>query len=459
MEKAIEEAIDEALEEMIEDTIEEHQQVAESEETEDEMPEKNADESGGIFKLNIDCFRELFEFLPLKTICSLRETCKYLKQTTDHCIELDYPAVKFGCGKIEISDNSNDQLRRIDSSDFEYIKCVNISMSKLKKTQIQCFQPILAHVEIVDLDIAKFYGNFYKDFLKSCANIKSLRISNVDGRNIIKGSGSKWLHRHYPNLEHIVLNDRNMKSYRGKEISELKKFFELNPNIHTFSTTFNFLWKNRHWLKKSKITFDQLDLEVDYLFEQHTERVCGLVNELFQLGLYRRLHFYGSIIHDDDMNEIVSMPALEKVNLRYIDTSRNSIPPTLICLKELSFMDEEDFRDLDTLASNLVNVERIHISKTTINGILPFVRRSPNLMRIRVNCLSEAGGKFFENGFIDVRALDNERQQLAGACILTIYVEESIFLHTKHLSPDMVTECTLVQLKRVQAYEWTHQFN
>lgn len=119
-------------------------------------------------------------------------------------------------------------------------------------------------------------------------------------------------------------------------------------------------------------------------------------------------------------------------------------------------MDQYDFRDLNTLATNLVNVDRIHISKTTIDGILPFVRHSSKLMKIRVNCLSGANGTYFKDGSIDVQALNNERIQLPFACILTIYVAESIFLRTKRTMA--VTECSLVQLKRTHAYEWTHQF-
>lgn len=410
-----------------------------------------------LFDLNIDCFRELFEFLPLKEICSLRQTCKNLKEITDHCIDLDYPAVKLGHGQIEISDKSSDQLNLIEPNDFKFIKRVQISMKKLKKSKIPNFQSILHHVEMVELNVSKTDCDFHTNFMKFCANIKSLRIYNIRSKSIIKGGESKWLNHHYPTLEHIFLNDLHMKIYCGKEISGLKKFFQLNPNIRVFSTTFNFLWMNRNWLKKSNISFERLELEVNYLLERNAENVCGLVSELYKKGFYKRLHFYGTIIHDEDMNRIILLPELEKMNIRYSDTSQEGIPSSLISLKELSFMDQYDFRDLNTLASNLVNVDRIHISKTTIDGILPFVRRSSKLMKIRVNCLSGVNETYFKDGAIDVQALNNERIQLPAACILTIYVAESIFLRTKRTMA--VTECSLVQLKRTHAYEWTHQFH
>lgn len=412
--------------------------------------------SDGVYVMNIDCFRELFKFMSLKDICALRQTCKYAKQVIDQSVAVEFPVLKFGCGKIDICDTSADQLRHIQSSDIPFIKRINVSMEKLKKTQTQSFKEILNNVHILEVNISKFDGDFYKDFLRFGANLKSLRISSIDGREIVKGGGNKWLHRRYPGLEHIVFNDLKTKVYCGKETADLKKFFALNPNIRVFSTTFNFLWKNRNWLKKSKITFDQLDLEVGFLYDRHSECVSDLVSQLHKQGFYKRLHFYGTIIHDDEMDQIDSLPALEKLYLRYIDINRNSISTTLVSLKELSFMEQEDFHDLETLADNLAGVERIYISKAKMDGILPFIRRSPKLKKIKVNCLSKVDGKFFKNGVIDVAALNNERKQLAGACILTIYVAEKYFLRTKWAN--LKTECSLIQLKRAEAYEWNHQF-
>lgn len=53
--------------------------------------------SSSIFKLNGHCFDKLFEFLSLKDLHSLGQTCKSMQQMTGEFFTRNYSAAKFNC--------------------------------------------------------------------------------------------------------------------------------------------------------------------------------------------------------------------------------------------------------------------------------------------------------------------------------------------------------------------------
>lgn len=124
-------------------------------------------------------------------------------------------------------------------------------------------------------------------------------------------------------------------------------------------------------------------------------------------------------------------------------------------LNELCFDYGHEEIDFNSNAKNLINVERIYFRNTQVENIISFIRYAPKVKEIQVDNLQE--GTHFQNGIIDLKALDKERSELPGVCKITIYVSEKVFLSTKRAL--MKSELGLVTIKRAEAVEWKHVFD
>lgn len=78
------------------------------------------------------------------------------------------------------------------------------------------------------------------------------------------------------------------------EYPELKKFFELNTNIQTFSTTFNILRRNFNCFLDSNIKIKLLRVNGDCFLEYGMDPICDLIHKLHDQGFYKRLHVHVS---------------------------------------------------------------------------------------------------------------------------------------------------------------------
>lgn len=50
------------------------------------------EQTGDIFKLDIDCFEESFDYLPFKDLVNVGETCKRLQRVAGYCYQQNYSA-------------------------------------------------------------------------------------------------------------------------------------------------------------------------------------------------------------------------------------------------------------------------------------------------------------------------------------------------------------------------------
>lgn len=400
-----------------------------------------------IFKLDIDCFEELFEWLSLKDLLVLRQLCKRFKRLADYYIKLFYPAFKLGHGRVNIGSYSNiDYYRCLDPNLAKLIKNISFWVDRLSEEHIQDLKAILSEIEVLKMLQCQVNGDFYESFLQYCPNLKHLIISEIKNSEIM-GKHNEWLHREYPKLEFVEFDDSDIGGDgNASVIPELKIFFTLNPNIHTFSTTFHLLLENSRWMIGSSVQFDALEVKGNCYLAQSMDRVCGLLSTLHEQGFYKRLHFHGNYIYTEDWNRIATLPSVELI---YLTTVWNPIvlPPSMSCVKELGFQFSRDCKDPERLANNLMNIERVFFERSASTDILPFIRIAPRLKAICVLHLVE--GTYFENGVIDVAAMNRERENLNNACKQTIFVEESIFLTTKWAG--MPTQRSLIQLKRIEA--------
>ncbi|XP_055307768.1 uncharacterized protein LOC129571917 [Sitodiplosis mosellana] len=395
--------------------------------------------------LNIDCLEELFEWISLADLFVIRRTCKRFKQAVDYYIKTYYPAV----GKIEISDKNFAQFQRIESNCIKLIKGIRFSIKgPVIADQMEHLKECFNQVEDIRITNLKFHGDFYEDFLKFCPKLKYLSVQYCDKLKI--GTGNKWLTQHYPTLQHIHFDD---KIYGAEEISELKTFFKLNPQIRTLSSTIYFLLKHTNLFCGANIHFDYLIVSVSGYFEDEMTCVCNLLNRLHRYGFYKHVNIRG-LFYSSDQEEIDllgSVPALEKLFM----FNREAAIPHLPDLKELRFTLSGIPSELEAATSNLKNIERIYFEKAPFDSVLLIVQHFPKVKLMKVDDIV-VDGMHFKKNVIDLKAINNERRKLNGACKMTIYVKDTIYLATKYATTN--TQLSLIALKRSETHEWEHDY-
>ncbi|XP_031635735.1 uncharacterized protein LOC116348765 [Contarinia nasturtii] len=403
-----------------------------------------ADDESPMLKIYIDGFEEILEYLSTTDILSLRQTCKCLQKVIDNYIKGKLPAIKVGYGKEILHKDC-----KLPSSCAKLIKQITVCSSAVDIGSIGKIEDILGNVEKLIVS-GTLELESRKTLLQCCTSLKYLSCPYIRGRMV--GNENEWLLQTYPTLEHLEMVD--MDHSDEMSMPELKIFLELNPNVRRFSTFSTLPLKLMlQSLLGSKVKLDQLDIAVNCLLTEMVD-CLDLLNRLYDEGVYKRLHFYARFIYNtDEINQIASVSGLEKLYLAVVMTSPSL--PHLPELKEFCIMMDEDPDEafsFETVAKDLVNVERVYLRLVDSDQLTQLIRHAPKVKEIKVEQLVE--GTYFERLVIDLPALNNERKQLAGACKITLYVDDFVFVTTKYAL--FQTDFSKIELKRADAVEWEH---
>lgn len=391
-----------------------------------------------MLSLNVDCFEELFEWLLIKDLFTLRQTCKRLKKIVDYYIKTNYPKL----GKLYLTRKTFNELRRMDfNSTSLIIKEIDVSVeSDFDSSQFVYISDFLTKIEYVHISTWKADPNIYEVFLKYCTNLKLLLMENYQTIGCVNVN-NEWLRHHYPLLEHVHIED-----IPKDEIDEFATFFQLNRNIHALSVDFSSLYENALHLAAAGIKFERL-----YIFMLNRDHT-NLLTRLYDEGFYKRLNVADNFAVNKELWNIptIGTQTLHLHRLYFI------LPP-LPNLKELRVVDPREFDEKYKYTKN--TVERIYIGtnipvnmdryKTTIEQLITFISNCPKLKYFMISHLVN------ENP-LDLISLDRERKKLAGACKTTIYVDEKVFIATKWTTG--ITNYGLIELKCLQARDWALNF-
>lgn len=239
-------------------------------------------------------------------------------------------------------------------------------------------------------------------------------------------------------------------------------FLELNPNIQKFATTSTFIWENRHQILLANVKLNNLAIRMDFETRDNAGPMCDLLNVLYARGFYRKLEFYFfQILDQQEINQLAVLNGLVKL---YVESCRNSVVLSpLKGLEELHIGNKTPYTDhygwitdFEVLANELSNLRRIHFVCVGIDDILPFIRRSAEMQRIKVDKLRTKIPFKNYNRIIDLFALNQEREKVIDAQKITLFVEEDIFLGTKWMTGE--TDLKFIRLKRKESFEWEHDF-
>lgn len=295
------------------------------------------------------------------------------------------------------------------------------------------------------MDNVTIRGDFYKSFLQFCSNVKHFAIRGIYDDFMI-GRDNTWLEHTYLHLKTVRFCDASsFNRFTSKSVKELAGFFQLNPNMHTFTTTYRYFSSNWKELLKGQASIDLLKMETLFTAFCMYHPIRDALNKLHSQHIYERLHLRGiEITCQEDLDLIGTIPAVEILQLAIVKKAI-ILPPTMTDLKEISFNCGHDIKSPVRFAQNLISVERIRIQEAAIIDILPFIRYSTQVEVLHVERLLYP----FGIRSVDVVALNKERAKLDGVCKLTIFVKEDNYLATKWAS--LPTKCPLVELDRAEA--------
>lgn len=442
-----------------------------------EQPPPSPPPSPPIFKLNVDCMDEIFEYLPLNDLYSLGQTCKHMRKKAGEYFKRNFKSAdKFGSdhgiftvysdheGVIDQRTQTLGFIQYINriahdnktiapllyiellTDRFESIKHIYLANLMLNSVKVECLRRLLAKVETVQIRRCSMDNDLHRVLLKFCKNLKQLHVQeNI--QEVFNRYANSWLLRQYPLLEHFELIPT---SY---EMHELNVFLEKNPTIHSFSTELECLWENRVDFLNSTAKLEKLEVKIfqrniDASFMQ---KHCDLLNDLFKCGFYKWLRMCINKVDQRGSDLLCTLNRLEMLCIR--NFSRCFSLPLLAGLRELVIFDGANCTDMDILARSLVNLRRLYLANATIDDLLPFIRHSQQLNKIMALLrLDET------KGVLDLAKLNTEREKLNGATKVTVYVTDDIFLATKWTIRNGDLNLSLVEIKRAGSIEWNYHF-
>lgn len=421
-----------------------------------------------IFKLNIDCFHEIFDWLELYDLISIGRTCKRLNQVAGVFYQMHYVSKRI----IAENGGSHTLYRRLNIF-APYIEKISISGNKkvydfigrncksireirlgnnLSIDAIQCIKEILKNVEVIEMHECFFKQEFYDFVLKYCLKMKSLsvkRSNKIRNKTMIIGSNNDWLLQKYPMLEHIELTE----IYELQK-NELKTFFELNPNVGSFSTDSASLEENRHLLLSSRAKLDKLVIE--FSSQYVSKELRDLLAQLQERRFYKRLHIYSIYKSQENLYEMISDPFSSSLEFLHIDIPRFldvvNLDIVLKNLKILSIKNPNEILNTNTLTSKLPNLEKIYFGEANITEISPFIHFSPNLKTIKIRNMIHSDRIYFVSQFPYLLKMNEKRKQLAGARKVVIYICDRLMLASKWAKK--MINLNLIELRRFESLEW-----
>lgn len=201
-----------------------------------------------IFKLNIDCIEEVFDYLGVFDLFEVGNTCKLLQHVVGYIFKQYFPRGLRIClyedFRVGLSTDFLaefvERFKFQSENDYKYFLEIQPRLRRIKEIEFFEFEitvpklvrmvDTLKNVETLVILKSSFDGNLHDNVLAYCPNLKRLYVRDVDELNVnVKANtGSDWTLQKYPKLEYFM--------WSAEKMSGLANFLELNPNVGTFVT-------------------------------------------------------------------------------------------------------------------------------------------------------------------------------------------------------------------------------
>lgn len=444
-----------------------------------------------IFKLKMDHFEEIFDWLTLKDLLELSKTCNRMNIIVGYYIKTKYVAGDFNLDMNGIQSLHNPQTKGVKLDPFlkklrfhylEYIeydsreqKCgkpkgiilhmkedrfkslteIRLDYMHLTDNGISRIKGILGQLEAVEINTSHFCcenNEFYESFLQFCTNIKRLYLQDnnndfyTPNETKLIGADNSWLLQKYSTLEHLELT-----TDKPGPINELQTFFQRNPQIKTFATDVETILANEDTFKNTNGKWDVLCVRFGKESSLNLLLYRDLLNELHERGVFKQLHLFLSF--QFEFNEIVANQLFPINGITKLEIGGGWFLSLsiLISVKHLHIGKTLECHEtyFETLAKNIVNVDIIEFSWHYFKDILGFILYSPKLKTIVIHSLMDC----LDNNAMDdleIEKLNKKRSKLTNARKITIYAPEEYYLTTKWRTNE--TNLSFIEIKRYESY-------
>lgn len=466
--------------------------------------EENSSSSADIFSLNLDCFEKVFDYLTLKDLVAVFNSCKRMQPIAGHCFKLNYASVVVDCRfgaifyqhklnsfspyvrKLMVNSkvyfqwhhrdpfyNSDDYHRwnalylarknefrfpgpvdansvaLIQSHRFDSIEEIELKRLELTNS-MKCIKEILERVEVVKLTRCTLDGEFHDDFLVFCKQMKRLCFEWLQSDVSIIGVNNNWLQRSYPKLEQLEIVAGSSDSV----VPNLAKFLQQNPNIKTFAADDGLIRSNAESMLNGEVKLNVLAVHL----KESPKNLYDLLDKLYERGFYERLHLYCIRVNQEFINGIASAKGLVKL---YVSSVQEAIDfSSFTGLNELCVPNGRDILNLKQTATSLVNLRQLHFThRAKYSQISTFIEHSAKLTKIKVNQLireRRLPPTCFNGNVINLGEWNDKRKQLNDPRKVSIFVAETVYLATKCKLNE--NNFDLVELKREESSKWSHEF-
>lgn len=117
-----------------------------------------------------------------------------------------------------------------------------------------------------------------------------------------------------------------------------------------------------------------------------------------------------------------------------------------ICIRKLSTAD-----NFDEMVTKLVNLEQIAIEEAAPKGLKALINGAPRRKTITISTVESTIAD------INLTKWNQQRENVAQACKVTIYVDEGTYLTVRDVEIDI--HHNLVEMKRHESCQWEHDFD
>lgn len=274
--------------------------------------------AASIFKLNADCFEELLEYLSLKELHSLAQTCRRMQQIAGSYYQRTFTGINMLCKNDCISVGNILNLNGLDHfvqtisihNNLEQLDYVAANCHSLREItflgveftaeKIECIIGILANVETIKIRGGIIRSDLHDGLLQYCPQLKQLSLHNLTYNS---KTPYAWLYRKYPRLESMELFGKDELPFNLLEI-----FLNINSGIKRFSTGAKRLM---NFQMNSNVHIDTLTVICDMLYWD--DAIIKQLNHLYDGGFYKRLFWNGlpSFPEQENIDRMALMKSLE----------------------------------------------------------------------------------------------------------------------------------------------------
>lgn len=425
-----------------------------------------------IFKLNVDCCDELFDYLSLVELHSLAQTCKAMQKITGIYFRRNFTKIRahvtsgggyrmfirwkgyiaFPLFKPFATGLQLLGMHRLDKHfDFTQFKSVNRLTidSPIFHSKLCGLASILPKIDTL---VIRYCENeigtteFFEEYLSLAANLRTLEIISNRGA-ILNENNNEWLKRKYPSLQKVVLDSRR------PQIAGLRGFLEMNPNIRWLGMERTRFLVHGEELFASNVKLDDLTIDDDSYFGDDYplvdwQPVFHLLQSLYDRGFYKRVHISMEITQQNDVNLLASISGLH--SLRIMRLKENCVFSSLKNIKCFYAQSVEPVSfDMSSLGLNyIINLEYIYIYIKSCEN-LSFIEKCAcemaNLTSLDVIFLKTEKPTSLD---IPLFKWNEKRQKLRNARKLIIYIENCWFYITKWHTRNGDLNLSLIEIRR-----------